>query len=141
VAKSHAHGSPERYEDVVRRLDEVVKLLESNEVPCKACSGSGAVDGRSCASCAGRGTEPLPLEESLKAFEEGVGLVRKGEAKLNEAEKRVELLLNESGDQRVPFDPERTRAEASQAPAPTQEAAAPERRSKKAAAAEEDVPF
>jgi exodeoxyribonuclease VII small subunit len=34
----------------------------------------------------------LPLEEALRAFEDGVGLVRRLNEKLNEAERRVELL-------------------------------------------------
>jgi exodeoxyribonuclease VII small subunit len=112
VAKSHAHSSPERYEDIVRRLDEVVRLLESSEVPCKSCQGIGQLEGEPCPGCQGKGKEPLPLEESLKAFEEGVSLVRRGEAKLNEAEKRVELLLNEAGDKRVAFDADKPRSEA-----------------------------
>ena len=88
MAKSPPAAEPERYEDIVKRLDEVVAQLESGQ---------------------------LPLEESLKAFEEGVGLVRKGEARLTEAEKRVELLLSDSGE-RAPFDPERSRAEGDQRP-------------------------
>jgi len=35
----------------------------------------------------------LSLEESLRAYEEGVGLARKGHALLDAAEKRVELLV------------------------------------------------
>ena len=34
----------------------------------------------------------LQLEEALRAFEDGVGLVRRLNEKLNEAERRVELL-------------------------------------------------
>ncbi len=120
MPKSHAHSAaaPERYEDIVRRLDEVVKLLENNEVSCKVCAGIGAVQNQPCTACDGRGKLPLPLEESLKAFEEGIGLVRKGEAKLNEAEQRVELLLGESAEPagintRVPFDPEKPRSDPS----------------------------
>ena len=37
----------------------------------------------------------LPLEEALGAFEEGVGLVRFCHQKLDEVEKRVELLLKD----------------------------------------------
>ena len=37
----------------------------------------------------------LPLEESLKAFERGVELSRKGQAILDSAEKRVEVLLQD----------------------------------------------
>ncbi len=37
----------------------------------------------------------LPLEESLKAFERGVELSRKGQTILDSAEKRVEVLLQD----------------------------------------------
>ncbi len=37
----------------------------------------------------------LPLEESLKAFEQGVELSRKGQTILDTAEKRVEVLLQD----------------------------------------------
>jgi exodeoxyribonuclease VII small subunit len=37
----------------------------------------------------------LNLEESVKAFEEGVGLVRFCHGKLDEVERRVELLLKD----------------------------------------------
>ncbi len=44
----------------------------------------------------------LTLEDSLKAFEEGVRLSRHCSKKLDEAEKRVEILLKESGGQLMP---------------------------------------
>lgn len=103
-----ADAPPERYEEIVKRLDQVVAQLESGQ---------------------------LSLEDSLKAFEEGVGLVRKGEARLTEAEKRVELLLSEVGDKRAPFDAEKPRSEATPAV---------ERSSKPRPATadeDEDVPF
>ncbi len=37
----------------------------------------------------------LPLEQAMAAFEEGVGLVRACHAKLDEVERRVELLLKD----------------------------------------------
>ena len=37
----------------------------------------------------------LPLEESLAAFEQGVGLVKYCNQKLTEAEKKVELLVKD----------------------------------------------
>ena len=37
----------------------------------------------------------LPLEESLKLFEEGVRLSRQCQERLNEAERRIELLLRD----------------------------------------------
>lgn len=43
----------------------------------------------------------LPLEQALKAFEEGVRLSRRGSAILDTAEQRVELLLrDEDGSER-----------------------------------------
>ena len=55
-----------RYEDIVARLSKVVERLE----------GGG-----------------LSLEESIAAFEDGVRLARAGAQRLDEAEKKVELLL------------------------------------------------
>lgn len=40
----------------------------------------------------------LSLEESLKAFEEGVKLTRACQTKLNEAEQKVQILLEEQGE-------------------------------------------
>jgi len=39
----------------------------------------------------------LSLEESLKVYEEGVGLARRGHELLDRAEKRVELLVSSAG--------------------------------------------
>ncbi|MGC4116456.1 MAG: exodeoxyribonuclease VII small subunit [Myxococcales bacterium] len=62
----------------------------------------------------------LPLEESLKAFEEGISLVRQGETRLGEAEKRIEqLLAAPQGDQVVPFEGEATSREAPRRPGST----------------------
>ena len=66
--------APARYEDIVQRLGKVVERLE----------GGG-----------------LSLEESIAAFEEGIRLARAGAVKLEEAEKKVELLLE--GDRTQPF--------------------------------------
>ena len=63
-----------RYEEIVQRLTRVVERLE----------GGG-----------------LSLEESIAAFEEGIRLARTGAGKLEEAEKKVELLLE--GDRVAPF--------------------------------------
>ena len=50
----------------------------------------------------------LPLEEQLAAFEEGVGLARRGQKALDSAEKRVEELLAKEGEPKtVPFAEER----------------------------------
>jgi exodeoxyribonuclease VII small subunit len=58
----------EKFESALKKLEEVVKKLEGGE---------------------------LSLEDSLKAFEEGVKQASFCSAKLNEAEKRVELLLKQ----------------------------------------------
>ncbi len=67
-----------RYEDLVQRLSKVVERLE----------GGG-----------------LSLEESIAAFEEGIRLARAGAAKLEEAERKVEVLLE--GDRTAPFAEEK----------------------------------
>ena len=48
----------------------------------------------------------LPLEQSLELFERGVRLSRECQKRLDEAERKVEVLLkNEDGSRRaVPFD-------------------------------------
>jgi exodeoxyribonuclease VII small subunit len=58
----------EKFETSLKKLEEVVRRLESGE---------------------------LSLEESLKAFEDGVRQAAFCARKLNEAEKRVELLLKQ----------------------------------------------
>ena len=67
-----------KFEDALRELENIVKRLESGE---------------------------LPLEESLKTFEEGVTLSRYCFQKLEEAEKRVSILMkDEDGKMRAePF--------------------------------------
>ncbi len=67
---------PERYEEIVSRLGQVVERLE----------GGG-----------------LSLEEAIAAFEQGIRLARAGSSRLDEAERRVELLLE--SDRTEPFDP------------------------------------
>lgn len=67
---------PEKYEQLVQQLGQVVERLE----------GGG-----------------LSLEEAIAAFEQGIRLARAGAQKLDEAEKRVELLLDH--DRVQPFEP------------------------------------
>jgi exodeoxyribonuclease VII small subunit len=62
-AKAAVDGT---FEDMVKRLGEIVKKLESGD---------------------------LPLEQSLALFEEGVTLSRASQEKLSAAEKRVDELL------------------------------------------------
>jgi exodeoxyribonuclease VII small subunit len=57
------------FEEALKRLEEVLEALEHGN---------------------------LNLEEALKAFEEGVGLVRFCHQKLDEVERRVELLLKDN---------------------------------------------
>jgi len=74
VADATAQPVSEKYEEIVSRLGKVVERLE----------GGG-----------------LSLEESIAAFEEGIRLARAGAAKLEEAERKVEVLLE--GDRTAPF--------------------------------------
>lgn len=69
----------------------------------------------------------LPLERALGIFEEGVGLARRCQEKLTEAERKVELLLRERGEiKAVPFELQR---ESEGAAEPTPRASASEDRS------------
>ncbi|OPY92253.1 MAG: Exodeoxyribonuclease 7 small subunit [Syntrophaceae bacterium PtaU1.Bin231] len=61
----------EKFEDALAKLEEIVKKMESGD---------------------------LSLEDSLKSFEEGIRLVRVCSRKLDEAQRRVELLLQEEGE-------------------------------------------
>lgn len=110
MARAEAKGNQgkqgERYDEVVGRLEAVVKQLETGE---------------------------LSLEDSLKAFEEGIGLVRKGERLLADAEQRIEQLLSQDGELReVPL-------ESNVAPAPV--AGKPAAGKPPSADENEDVPF
>jgi exodeoxyribonuclease VII small subunit len=64
---SPADGQPSSFEAAIKRLTEIVQQLERGE---------------------------LPLEESLRLFEEGVKLSRISQTRLDAAEKRVEQLLS-----------------------------------------------
>jgi exodeoxyribonuclease VII small subunit len=62
----------DKFEEALKKLEELVKKMESGD---------------------------LALEDSLKAFEEGIRLIRFCTGKLDEAERRVEILLkNDQGD-------------------------------------------
>ena len=65
-----ASAPPERFEDILTRLRALVERLEGGN---------------------------LPLEDSLRAFEEGMDLCRRGTAILDGAEKKVETLLAGAG--------------------------------------------
>jgi exodeoxyribonuclease VII small subunit len=70
----------ERFEDALNKLEKIVSKLEE---------------------------EDIPLEESLKLFEEGIRLSRFCNQKLDEAEKKVEILIRgKNGILKThPFDP------------------------------------
>ena len=63
-------ADPVRFDDILSRLRSLVERLESGN---------------------------LPLEDSLRYFEEGMELCRQGATVLDKAEKRVEVLLAGSG--------------------------------------------
>ena len=68
---------PERFEDILARLRGLVDRLEGGN---------------------------LPLEDSLRAFEEGMELCRRGTVILDGAEKKVETLL--AAGRTAPFEHE-----------------------------------
>jgi len=73
--------NPDSFEDSLARLETIVADLEGGD---------------------------LPLEEALKLFEEGIGVVKRCTRKLDEAEKRVEVLLKTADGEMAtaPLDPE-----------------------------------
>ena len=74
------------FEDALSQLESIISQLENGD---------------------------LPLEESLKLFEEGMKLSRFCNQKLNEARKKVEVLLKENGGDLAqgPFEPEEATGE------------------------------
>ncbi|MBP2849224.1 exodeoxyribonuclease VII small subunit [Dickeya oryzae] len=71
---------PVSFEISLAELEQIVSRLESGE---------------------------LPLEEALNAFEQGVQLARQGQVKLQQAEQRVQILLNDDPDTALtPFTPD-----------------------------------
>ena len=70
----------ERFEDALNKLEKIVSKLEGGDIP---------------------------LEESLRLFEEGIRLSRFCNQKLDEAEKKVEILLKGKNGvlKPQPFDP------------------------------------
>ncbi|MGM0382724.1 MAG: exodeoxyribonuclease VII small subunit [Thermodesulfobacteriota bacterium] len=74
-----------KFEDAINELEDIVKRLESGD---------------------------LPLEESLRIFEKGVALSRFCFKILEEAEKRVSILMkDEQGIRKEPFDYEGTESD------------------------------
>ncbi|MFQ3610911.1 MAG: exodeoxyribonuclease VII small subunit [Fimbriimonadales bacterium] len=65
-------SSPDSFEQAMARLEEIVRLLESGE---------------------------LPLDETVRLYEEGQKLRRFCEQKLNDAEQRIKIVsYDEDGD-------------------------------------------
>jgi len=82
--KKEARGGrkkPESFEDALKRLEEIVQRMESGD---------------------------LALEDSLGLFEEGVRLTRVCSQRLDEAEKKIELLTRDEkgGVKAEPVDPD-----------------------------------
>ncbi|SEM25903.1 Exodeoxyribonuclease VII small subunit [Syntrophus gentianae] len=69
----------EKFEEAMTKLESLVRKMETGE---------------------------MTLEESLKAFEEGIRLSRLCAARLDEAERRVELLMRENKEISVQPFPE-----------------------------------
>jgi exodeoxyribonuclease VII small subunit len=64
-----------KFETALARLEEIVQQLEQGD---------------------------LPLEQSLKLFEEGIKLSRICNARLEEAERKVEILLKDKSGKMIP---------------------------------------
>lgn len=65
------------FEQIIARLEAIAGQLERGEVP---------------------------LEESLRLFEEGVQLAKKGTSRLDDAEKRIATLLEDGTTAPLPMD-------------------------------------
>ena len=75
----------DKFEEALGRLEDIVKKMEAGD---------------------------MTLEESLKAFEEGIKLARLCSRRLDEAERRVEILLKQEGEPVVkPFQVEENESE------------------------------
>jgi exodeoxyribonuclease VII small subunit len=91
--KGEKQEAPARFEDALARLEEIVTRLERGE---------------------------LTLEESLKLYEEGIGLSRQCHTQLQEAERKIELLVKDAKGGLVTDDagqPRSTPFQAEDAPA------------------------
>lgn len=75
--KPQGAKAPNTFENGLARLEDLVNQLENDE---------------------------LSLDDSLKAFEEGMGLVKKLTGQLNEANRKIEILVGERNGQPVAAD-------------------------------------
>ena len=65
------NGKELKFEAAIERLEKIVEEMEGGE---------------------------LPLEKTMEHFEEGMGLVRACTEKLNEVERKIELLVEKDGE-------------------------------------------
>jgi exodeoxyribonuclease VII small subunit len=81
ASERQPEGAAEAYDEVVSRLERVVGELESGK---------------------------LTLEQSIDKFAEGVRLARDATRKLDDAERRIDVLVRtaDGADEEVPFVPE-----------------------------------
>jgi exodeoxyribonuclease VII small subunit len=85
MSKRSRNMAKEKFEEALGRLEDIVKKMEAGE---------------------------MSLEESLKAFEEGIKLARLCSRKLDEAERRVEILLKQEEELVIkPFKVEENESE------------------------------
>ena len=77
ASESKTEAAPERFEEILARRRGIVERLEGGN---------------------------LPLEDSLRAFEEGMELCRRGSVILDGAEKKVETLLGGASAATAPFE-------------------------------------
>jgi exodeoxyribonuclease VII small subunit len=64
----------EKFEDALEKLEDIVRRMEAGDIP---------------------------LDEALKSFEEGIRLIRFCSAKLEETERRVEMLLGKEDSLKI----------------------------------------
>ena len=76
-------AKPKTFESSLEELERIVRELEQGE---------------------------LPLERSLELFEQGVALSRECQDRLNQAERRIEILMRDNKGQPTarPFEPDET---------------------------------
>jgi exodeoxyribonuclease VII small subunit len=85
MSKRSKNMAKEKFEEALGRLEDIVKKMEAGD---------------------------MTLEESLKAFEEGIKLARLCSRKLDEAERRVEILLKQEEELVIrPFKVEENESE------------------------------
>ena len=85
MSKRNRNMAKEKFEEALERLEDIVRKMEAGD---------------------------MTLEESLKAFEEGIKLARLCSRRLDEAERRVEILLKQEEELVVrPFKVEENESE------------------------------